>query len=533
MIKSCKSLLMAALAAAVVAASGIHATAQQHGGMLRITTAPEPTILSNALSSVPSTNEIGTKIFEGLLEYDKDFNPQPSLAESWVVSDDGLSVTFDLRKGVVWHDGKPFTSADVHFSLTDLIKNYHPQGKGNLGAVVDVETPDEHTAIVKLAHPSVPFMRALSSLSIPIVAKHVYEGTDYRNNPTNVAPIGTGPFKFAEWVKGSHVRLEKNENYWREGRPYLDGMIFRFIPDSATRSAALESGEIDVATFGTINPVEMRRLESLDHLSIAAGGYEAIAPLMLLEVNGTRAPLDNKNFRLGLAYAIDREMITKNVWFGFGKPAVGPITSFLERTGAFTREGVRDFTVSDRLEIAAKLFDEAGYPLKDGSRAKLTLDVVPYGEDWRRMGEVIRQQLARVGIEIELRTGDNATFMRQVYNENDYDLAMMWYLGMSDPTIGVQRNYWSKNINPGVPFGNVSRYSNPEVDALWEKAQVEADDSKRNEYFHELQRKIVDDSPLIWIMEKDLVAVQNNRVRDLITDPYGVRGGLYGAWIEQ
>lgn len=532
MTKSYRSLLISTFAAGFLAVSGV-ALAQQHGGTLRITTAPEPTILANALSSVPSTNEISTKIFEGLLEYNSDFQPQPSLATDWSVSDDGLAVTFNLREGVVWHDGKPFTSADVQFSLTDLIKNYHPQGKGNLGVVSEVETPDEHTAIVRLAHPSVPFMRALSSLSVPMVPRHIYEGTDYRNNPANVAPIGTGPFKFGEWVKGSHVTLEKNENYWREGMPYLDGMIFRFIPDSATRSAALEGGEIDVATFGTINPVEMRRLEGLDHLSIAAGGYEAIAPLMLLEVNNTRPPLDDRNFRLGLAYAIDRQVITDNVWFGFGTPAVGPITSFLERTGAFTKEGVRDFTVSDRLEIAAKLFDEAGYPLKDGKRASLTLDVVPYGEDWRRMGEVIRQQLGRVGIDIELRTGDNATFMRRVYNENDYDLGMMWYLGMSDPTAGVQRNYWSKNINPGVPFGNVSQYSNPEVDELWEKAQVEPDDSKRNEYFHELQRKIVDDSPLIWIMEKDLVAVQNNRVKDLITDPYGLRGGLYATWIEQ
>lgn len=527
------SLLRAGVFAVALGFGSQHVAAQERGGTLVIVSMPEPTILANALSSVPTTNEIGTKIFDGLLEYDNDFKPQPSLAESWKVSEDGKQITFNLRKGVKWHDGKPFTSADVQFSLLEVIKEYHPQGKGNLGPLTRVDAPDEWTVVLHLEHPYVPLMRALASLSVPMVPKHVYEGTDFRNNPANIKPIGTGPFKFTEWVKGSHIRLARNDEYWRPGKPYLDGMVFRFIPDAATRAAGIESGEIDVATFGTINPVEMRRLDSLKNISIAKGGYEAIAPLMLLEVNNRRPPFDNKKFRQGVAYAIDRTAITKNVWFGFGKPAVGPITSFMSRTGAYTTEGVRDYGVPDRLKIAAKLLDEAGYPVKNGVRTTINLDVAPWGEDWRRMGDVIRQQLARVNIEVRLRGGDDAAFRRRVYTENDFDLGMMWYIGMTDPTIGVQRNYWSKNIKPGVPFGNVAAYTNTEVDALWEKAQTEADANKRNDYFHELQRKIVDDSPLFWIMEMDLVAVQNNRVQSLITDPYGIRGGLYNTWIKK
>lgn len=518
--------------ALAVAFTGWSVQAQEQGGTVVITTTPEPSLITNALSSAPTTAEVATKIFDGLLEYDMDLNPKPSLAESWEISEDGKTVTFKLRPGVKWHDGAPFTSADVQFSLMEVVKSYHPRGKGNLGPVNSITTPDDLTVVMHLDHPYVPLIRGMSSLETPIIPKHIYEGTDFRNNPAVNVPIGTGPYKFVEWVKGSHIELARNPDYWREGKPYLDKLIFRFIADAATRAAGIESGEIDVATFGTINPVEMRRLEKEDGISIAFGGYEAIAPVMLLELNTSRPPFDKKEVRQAVAYALDRQRIIDTVWYGFGKPAVGPISSFVKGSGAWTDEGVRDFTVPDRLEIAGKLLDEAGYPMKDGKRFTFVHDVAAFGEDWRRMGEVIKQQLGKIGIEVELRNRDYPTFVRSVHNEYDFDMTSSWYIGMADPTLGVQRNTWSKMINKEVPFGNSSQYSNPEVDALWEAAQTDADPAKRNEYFHDLQRILVEDSPLIWIMDMDLVAVQRDRVKDLITSPFGIRGGLYDVWVQ-
>lgn len=513
---------------------GWQAHAQQQGGGIVITTTPEPALITNALSSAPTTAEVATKIFDGLLEYDMDLNPKPSLAESWEIGEDGRTITFRLREGVKWHDGKPFTSADVQFSLLEVVKQYHPRGKGNLGPVSAIETPDPLTVVLKLDHPYVPLMKGLSSLEAPIVPRHIYEGTDFRNNPAVNMPVGTGPYRFVEWVKGSHIRLERNPDYWRDGLPYLDSLVFRFIADSATRAAGIESGEIDVATFGTINPVEMRRLEKIDGISIAYGGYEAIAPVMMLELNTQVPPFDKKEVRQAVAYALDRQRIIDAVWYGFGKPAVGPISSFVKGAGAWTDEGVLDFTVENRLDIAKKLLDDAGYPAgADGKRFRIVHDVATFGEDWRRMGEVIRQQLARVGIEVELRTRDYPTFVREVHNNYDFQMTSTWSIGMADPTLGVQRNTWSKTINRDVPFGNVSQYSNPEVDKLWEAAQTEADTAMRNEIFHGLQRKLVEDSPIVWIMDMDLVAVQRDRVRDLITSPLGLRGGLYDVWVEK
>ena len=524
------SVAMAAAATWSLAAPTM--AAPQKGGTLIITTTPEPALITNALSSAPTTAEVATKIFDGLLEYDMNLQPIPSLAESWTISPDGKKITFKLRKDVVWHDGKPFTSADVQFSLLKVIKEYHPRGKGNLGPLVSVDTPDANTAILNLQYAYAPLMKGLSSLESPIVPKHIYEGTDFRNNPAVNVPIGTGPFKFVKWEKGNFIELARNEKYWRANRPYLDRLIFRFVADGATRAAALERGEIDVATFGTINPVEMRRLETLPNLEIAKGGYEAIAPVMMLELNTKRPPFSDKRVRLAVAYAIDRNFITKNIWYGFGKPAVGPISSFVKGSGAYTEENIVKFDVKDRLEIANRLLDEAGLKRgENGMRVKIYHDVAPFGEDWRRMGEYIKQSLAKVGIDVELRNRDYPTFVRKVHNEYDFDMTSSWSIGMADPTLGVQRQTWSKSINATVPFGNVSQYSNPEVDKLWEAAQTETDPAKRAKIFHTLQKVLVDDSPIIWVMEMDLVAVKNKRVHDLITSPLGLRGGLYDTWV--
>ncbi|MDF1585517.1 ABC transporter substrate-binding protein [Marinimicrococcus flavescens] len=527
--------LTGAAAVALLAAPGVHAAeTPKHGGTLIITTTPEPSLITNALSSAPTTAEVATKIFDGLLEYDMDLEPVPSLATGWEVSDDGKAVTFHLREGVRWHDGKPFTSADVQFSLLQVVKEYHPRGPGNLGPIAAIDTPDEHTVVVRLVHPYPPMMKGLSSLEAPIVPRHIYEGTDYRNNPAVNEPVGTGPFRFVSWEKGNYIELARNEDYWREGRPYLDRLIFRFIADSATRAAAIESGEVHVATFGTINPVEMRRLEGLDHVEIAAGGYEALAPVMLLELNNKQPPLDDKRVRQAIAYALDRDFIVDNIWYGFGKPAVGPISSVHEGAGLYTEEGIRRYDVEDRIERANALLDEAGHPRgSDGMRFTIVHDPAPFGEDWRRMGEYIKQALKRVGIGVEIRNRDYPTYVRQVHNEYDFNMTSSWYVGMADPTLGVQRQYWSKNINADVAFNNTARYSNPEADRLWEAAQVEMDPAKRATLFHDLQRILTEDSPNIWLMEMGLVAVQNSKVEDLITSPLGVRGGLYDTWLDQ
>jgi peptide/nickel transport system substrate-binding protein len=513
------------LAAALLGAS---AGAQTRGGTLVVLSHPEPTTLNNALTSAHPPIEVGTKIFDGLLEYDMALKPLPSLAESWTISDGGKTVTFKLRRGVKWHDGKPFTSADVQFSLMEVVKPLHPRGPGNLGPVTAIETPDANTAVFRLAHPYPPMMLGLSSSEAPIVPKHLYAGTDLRNNPANLKPVGTGPYRFVSWERGTAITLERNPDYWRAGKPNLDRMIFRYINDAATRAAAIEKGEAHVASFGTITPAEMRRLASLPTITIPTGGFEMLAPVLMLEMNNRKAPLNDKRVRQAIAYAVDRKLVAETIFFGFGKPAVGPISSVYEGAGLFTREGVLSFDAADRLKKAAALLDEAGFPAKAGGvRFELVHDVGAFGEDYRRLGEYLRQALGRVGIKVTLRNEDWPTWLKRIFTDYDYDITSGWYVGMGDPTLGVQRQYLSSNIKPGVAFSNGTRYSDPEIDKLWAQVAVEPDAGRRAAAFHQIQRKLVEDSPIVWLMEMQLVMVANKRVSNLITSPLGMRAGLY------
>ena len=194
-------------------------------------------------------------------------SPRPALAESWDVAPDGKTVTFKLRKDVKFHDGKPFTSADVQFTIMDVLKKVHPRGINTFRDVTAVETPDEHTAVFKLANAAPYMLSALSGYESPMLPKHVFSQGDIRTHANANQPIGTGPFKFVEWRRGELVRLDKNPDYWRKGLPYLDRIVVRFINDEATRTAALEKGEAHVAGFGGVPYNDAKKLAHAAHRS--------------------------------------------------------------------------------------------------------------------------------------------------------------------------------------------------------------------------------------------------------------------------
>jgi ABC-type dipeptide transport system, periplasmic component len=175
------------------------------------------------------TQMVAGNIYEGLLRYDTDMNPQPGLAESWEVSEDGLTYTFTLHEGVVWHDGEPFTAEDVVFSVDTFLRETHPRLRVSLQHVESVTALDDRTVQFQLKNPFGPFLGVFEVGTMPMIPKHIYEGTDFANNPMNATPIGTGPFKFEEWERGSYIHLVKNEDYYVEGQPYLDESERNFL----------------------------------------------------------------------------------------------------------------------------------------------------------------------------------------------------------------------------------------------------------------------------------------------------------------
>ena len=201
------------------------AASAKKGGTMVLLVQPEPPSLASYLSTSGPIGMVTSKVFDGLLEYDLELQPQPSLAESWTIAPDGLTLSFKIRQGVIFHDGKPLTAADVKFSIMNVAKVTHPRGPNTFRSVTEIETPDAHTVVLKLDKPAPYMLMAFSSYETPILPKHVYGEGDLRAHPSANKPVGSGPFKFVEWRKGSLIRLDKNESYWKEGQPYLDRLV--------------------------------------------------------------------------------------------------------------------------------------------------------------------------------------------------------------------------------------------------------------------------------------------------------------------
>lgn len=521
------------LALAAFSPGKVFAETPKNGGTLIMLVLPEPPTLASYISTSGPIGQVATKIYDGLLEYDYDLNPLPSLAESWQVSEDGKTITFKLRPGVKFHNGTPLTSADVEFSIMKVLKQVHARGGNTFKDLEAIETPDDLTAVFKLKNPAPYMIRALSGYESPILSKALFEGKDPRDNPTANAPIGTGPFKFVEWKKGQYIRMDKNENYWKPGLPRLDRIVARFIADAGTRTAAIEKGEAQYAAFSAVPNIDAKRLAERDDIAITTKGYTMINPLALLEVNTKLAPFDNPKVRQAISYAIDRQFIIDNVFYGFGKPATGSISSTFKPVGLYSAD-VQDYQSADRIDKANALLDAAGLPKKDdGFRFEMTNDIIPYGESWQRLGDYMKQALADVGIKVNLRYEDVPTWLKRTYTNYDFELNSNFFYQLADPVLGMHRQYLSEQIRPGTVFVNGSRYSNPKMDELMGKASVEQDPKKRGEIYAEIQKTLAEDLPVIPLVEMDFITVYHENLKETEISPLGVYSSFDHAWFDK
>lgn len=523
--------VLGVLCAASILLAGPAAAQKAAGNTLTFALSPEPPFIFTAINTTLQMGMVSSKIHESLLKIDHDLKPHPLLATEWSASSDGLSYTFKLRPGVKWHDGKDFTSADVKYTVMEVLKKLHPRGRSSFAKVTDVETPDPLTAIIKLSAPAPQMIVALaSSYESPMVPKHLYEGTDVPANPLISKPVGTGPFMFKEWQKGSYIQLEKNPNYWDAGKPKLDGIVFRIINDASARAVALESGEAQIGGLSPVPLTDLQRLEKLPSIAIETRGYAYMSPFMLMEVNTRKPPLNDVRVRQALAFAIDRDRLTKLVWLGYGKPATSPIPSPVV---TFHATDIPKYPYD--IEKAKKLLDEAGYKAgPDGKRFKIMHDFIPLGTDYQRTGEFIKQQLSRIGVDVEIRSQDLPTFFRRVYTDYDFDTTSLYYGAFADPTQGVQRLYWSKSIQKGVVYTNPGEYRSAEMDRLLEAAQTENDIAKRKALYRDMQALAMTDLPVIPLMETRFTTVSSAKLKNHTTTADGVIGSNFAdVYFEQ
>lgn len=516
------------LAALALALTSGAAGAQTRGGTLTSIIQPEPVVLTSAINTAAPTGFFSANVFDGLVEYDNDFKLKPALATSWDFSRDGKALTLKLRQGVKWHDGKPFTSADVKWTLENVWAKIHARNEILYKNVTAVDTPDAHTVIVRFSQPSLAVLSSLNSNGAQVLPRHLYEGTDVLKNPYNLKPVGTGPFVFKEWSKGNHITLERNPEYWDKGKPYLDRVIFRVIPDAGARAAALEKGEVQYGPFSPVPLKDVERLAKLPQLKIETRGYDWLSPWLFADINVERPALKDVRVRQAIAHAIDRDVLSKVVWYGYGKPAISPVVSTLK---AFHDPDVPQYRFDPKR--AEALLDEAGLkPGADGVRLKLDIDFLPYGDDYKRSAEYLKQALKRVGIDATVRTQDTPTYTKRVYGDRDFDISVVWFAGFADPAVGVTRAYWPELIGRNIPWTNGSGYRDPEAKALIEKAQSSGDSAERVALYKALQKKVQADVPSLPLVELRFFSVHAANLRDTVAGVDQSYGSLKNAWFD-
>lgn len=485
---------------------------------------PEPPTLVTAFNSAQMVQQISAKMMDGLLSYDKGFEPVAALATGWQVAPDGLSIAFKLRDGVKWHDGAPFTSADVKYTFEEILKKHHPRGRATFAHLASVDTPDSLTAVFRLAQPSAYIMAALSASESPVLPKHLYEKGEPQTSPLLAAPVGTGPFKFAEWQRGRFIRLVRNPDYWIKGQPGFETVIVRFVPDAGARAVSLETGEIDIGGGDPVPLADLPRIGKVPSLVVTTEGYAMFGGMYYFEFNMRDPQFKDVRVRQAIAHAIDRDFVAKNTWFGYASAATGPLSN---KQPKFYSADVPKYPFD--LKKAEALLDAAGFPRKEGGvRFRISHDPAPSSEEYRRFGEYFKQAMRQIGIEVDLRVADAGTYQRRIWTDNAFQTTSYGIFTMPDPTIGVQRLYWSKNIRKGVPYSNGSGYTSAEMDSILEAAQVEPDANKRRELFNRMQTLAMTDLPIIPIINRSHTSVYNRRVAGIESDLEGVFGTFAG-----
>ena len=518
------------LASAAMPTFALAQDAPKRGGRLTVAADSEPRNLNPAIVASNGVFFVSSKIVEPLAEasFEGEGGLEGRLATTWEGSDDGLTATFVLRDGVKWHDGKPFTAADVAFSAIQIWKPLQNLGRVVFKDLEAVDTPRDNVAVFRFSRPT-PFQlvkNALPALTA-VVPKHLYEGTDIANNPANNAPVGTGPFKFAEYKAGEYYRLERNADYWRKEQPYLDEIVYRVLPDRAAAASALEAGEIELAAFSAVPLADLDRIGQIEGLQVVTQGYESLTYQLIVEINHRRKELADLKVRQAIAHAIDKNFVVNTIFLGFAKVAAGPVP---QDDRQFYTPDLQAYTFD--VAKANTLLDEAGYKRADnGARFSLKLLPAPYFNETKQFGDYLRQALAAVGIDAEIVNNDAAAHQKAVYTDHAFDLAVAPPVFRGDPAISTTILVQS-GLPDGVPFSNQGGYANPELDALIAKAASELDPGKRIELYHDFQKLVAADLPLINVAEWGFTSVASKKLKNVANNPRWVVSNWADTWVE-
>ena len=493
------------------------AAAQKRGGRLIVAADSEPSNLNPAIIASNGVFFVASKVIEPLAEasYTGKDGLAPRLATSWQAAPDGRSITFALRQGATWHDGQPFTSADVAFSAMEVWKKLQNLGRVVFRDLEAVETPDAHTAIFRFANPTPGQLirNALPALTA-VLPKHLYAGTDIMRNPANTKLIGTGPFRHTEHKPGEYQLLKRNPNYWAKDQPLLEEILFRTLPDRAAAGNALEAEDIHLAAFSAVPLSDLARIGKVPGIKIYPNGYEGLTYQLVVEINHRRKELADVRVRRAIAHAIDRDFVLKTIFLGYAGAATGPVPKY---DIAFYTPDVENLGFNPARANA--LLDQAGLPRgADGVRLRLRLLPAPFFNETKQFGAYLRQALAPIGIDATIVANDTPAHLKAVYTDHAFDITVATPVYRGDPAISTTVLYQS-GLPAGVPFANQYGYANPDVDALIAAAGREIDDAKRAALYKRFQQQVVSDVALINVAEFSFITVARDSVANVSNNP--------------
>lgn len=483
------------------------------GGVLVVGSTQAPRHLNSAVQSGVATMMPAAQLFASPIRLDKNWKPQPYLAESWTLSPDNRSITLVLRKNAVFHDGKPITAEDVKFSI-ETIRDNHPF-KTMYGPVNAVTINDSQTAVIRLAEPHPAVLLALSTSLTPIIPKHIFgDGTDVKIHPRNATPVGSGAFKLVEFKPGEHIIMDRFDRFFLKDEPKLERIIVRLFKDPTSLLLAFERGEVDVHQALT-DPREIERVRKIPSAQVYKAA-PAIGPLTWLAFNTKSPKLADKRVRQAINFAIDKKYILEAMLGNMNARATGPIAMGSPYYSADVEK--YDFNLGQ----ATKLLDDAGLkPGANGVRMTLDIDAIPGSSDFKAIQEYMKPALAKIGIEANVRLSpDFPTWARRVSSlqfEATLDSVYNW----GDPVIGVHRTWLSSNIKPGVIWSNTQSYSNPKVDEWLAAAGQEMNLAKRKELYKQMQKAVVDDCPVAFLYEQAFYEAYLGKVQN---PPKGIWG---------
>lgn len=468
-------------ATAIALASGTAAFAARTDLVLGMVL--EPPHLDPTAGAAAAIREITyANIFEGLTRIGPKGEVLPDLAESWTISEDGKVYTFKLHTGVKFHDGTDFDASDVKFSLDRARAESSQNAQKQLFAAIDtVEVVDPATVKVTLKHPQGSFLYNMGWGDAVIVAP---ESADTNKEK----PIGTGPFKFQNWAKGSSVTLVKSDNYW--GEPvHLDKAEFRFIPDAAAAVPAMLSG--DVQAFPFFPPDAVSQVKDDANLTVVVGATEGET---ILAMNNKKPPLDQLKVRQAVSYALDRKAIIDGASAGLGVPIGSHMSpsnkDYVDMTGVYPRDPAK----------AKELLKEAG--LEKGFSATIKLPPPDYA---RLGGEIIASELREVGINLEIIPVEWAQWLDQVFTKKDYDFTIVSHTEPNDIDIYSRPDYYFN-------------YQNPEFNKVIEELNVTSDEARRKELLGKAQKILADDAPVAFLFELPKVGVWDKKLEGMWHD---------------